>query len=630
MTDATISAQTAAIPRKELTLRVWILGLLLAVVMGAANVYVGLRAGMTVSASIPAAVMAMLLFKLLFKDSTILEANQVQTCASAGESLAAGIIFTMPAMILIGFWDSFDFWSVTIIALTGGLLGILFMSPMRKVFILNYDELAFPEGVACAAVLEAGEGESKGEGRKLMLGGLLGAVVALSAKLFGIIAGTLEAATVVGSRIFYFGGDLSPMLIAIGFIVRLNVAALIFIGGAISWLIAIPLLGGAEQYPLALDGAYEIWSTQIRYIGVGAMVLGGFASLISVRQGLVAAIKELRTNLTSGKLLEHDLQRDIPTWAIISLGIGCIIVLALVNYRFTGGLGITALSTIVMVVMGFFFTGVASYIVGLVGNSNSPVSGMTITAVLVAGGMLWLFNYSGMEAMVATLGIAAIVCCVAATSGDVCNDLKTGSLVGAAPFRQQIMQIAGVFVAAFVMSPVMTLLHNNIEGGIGGRELSAPQASLFASLARGFSGEGSLPWNMIAIGVLVGALIMLVDWYLKKQGSKFRAHLMTIAVGMYLPFGLATPILIGGLLAHFYSKGTPDAEHDRVLHSGVLFSSGVIAGEALMSVGLACLTALGVQSLDLGLSPGLVTILSLFAAVGVVLCFVKYTRPETS
>ena len=630
MTDATISTQTAAIPRKELTLRVWVLGLLLAVVMGAANVYVGLRAGMTVSASIPAAVMAMLLFKLLFKDSTILEANQVQTCASAGESLAAGIIFTMPAMILIGFWDSFDFWSVTIIALTGGLLGILFMIPMRKVFILNNDELAFPEGVACAAVLKSGEGESKGEGRKLMLGGLLGAVVALSAKLFGIIAGTLEAATVVGSRIFYFGGDLSPMLIAIGFIVRLNVAALIFIGGTISWLIAIPLLGGAEQYPLALDGAYEIWSTQIRYIGVGAMVLGGFASLISVRHGLIAAIKELRSNLTSGKLLEHDLQRDIPTWAIISLGIGCIIVLAFVNYRFTGGLGITALSTIVMVVMGFFFTGVASYIVGLVGNSNSPVSGMTITAVLVAGGMLWLFNYSGMEAMVATLGIAAIVCCVAATSGDVCNDLKTGSLVGAAPFRQQIMQIAGVFVAAFVMSPVMTLLHNNIEGGIGGRELSAPQASLFASLARGFSGEGSLPWNMIAIGVLVGALILLVDWYLKKQGSKFRAHLMPIAVGMYLPFGLATPILIGGLLAHFYSKGTPDAEHDRVLHSGVLFSSGVIAGEALMSVGLACLTALGVQSLDLGLSPGLVTILSLFAAVGVVLCFVKYTRPETS
>ena len=489
MTDVVDIAETSAAPRKELTVRVVILGLLLAVVMGAANVYVGLRAGMTVSASIPAAVMAMLLFKMLFKDSSILEANQVQTCASAGESLAAGIIFTMPAMILIGFWDSFDFWSVTIIALTGGLLGILFMIPMRKVFILNNDELAYPEGVACAAVLKAGEEQGNtGAGRTLLLGGLLGGAVAISAKLFGAITGTLEAAAAVGSRIFYFGGDLSPMLIAIGFIVRLNVAVLIFIGGTISWLIGIPLLGGAEQFPVALDGAYELWSTKIRYVGVGAMIVGGFSSLYSVRLGLVAAVKELGKNLSSGRLLEHDTERDIPTSDIIGLGIACIVVLAMVNVRFTGGVGITLLATVVMVVMGFFFTAVASYIVGLVGNSNSPVSGMTITAVMVAGGLLWLFNYSGMQAMVATLGIAAIVCCVAATAGDVCNDLKTGSLVGAAPFKQQMMQIAGVCVAAFIMSPVLNLLHNNIEGGIGGRELSAPQASLFASLARGFSG----------------------------------------------------------------------------------------------------------------------------------------------
>ena len=620
-----------ATPRKEITVRVVVLGILLAVVMGAANVYVGLRAGMTVSASIPAAVMAMLLFKMLFKDSSILEANQVQTCASAGESLAAGIIFTMPAMVLIGFWDSFDFWSVTIIALTGGLLGILFMIPMRKVFILNNKELAYPEGVACAAVLRAGE-ESSGEGagRNLVLGGLLGATVAIASKLFGLISGTLEAATTIGSRIFYFGGDLSPMLIAIGFIVRLNVAVLIFIGGAISWLIGIPLIGGAAQFPNALDGAYALWSSQIRYVGVGAMVVGGFSSLYSVRHGLVAAIKELRSNLTSGKLLEEDLQRDIPSWAILSIGAGCIVVLAFVNYRFTGGIGITILATIVMMIMGFFFTAVASYIVGLVGNSNSPVSGMTITAVLVAGGLLWLFNYSGMEAMVATLGIAAIVCCVAATSGDVCNDLKTGSMLGAAPFRQQMMQIAGVVVAAFIMAPVLTLLHNNIAGGIGGRELSAPQASLFASLARGFAGESELPWDLIGYGAVVGFLILFVDWYLKKQGSKFRAHLMPIAVGMYLPFGLATPILIGGIIAHFYSKDTPEAEHDRVLHRGVLFSSGVIAGEALMSVGLACLTALGVQSMDLGLPSTAVTILSCFAAVAVVLCFYQLTRPLTA
>ena len=635
MTDTTSATSAPPIARKEITLRVVVLGLLLAVVMGAANVYVGLRAGMTVSASIPAAVMAMLLFKMLFKDSSILEANQVQTCASAGESLAAGIIFTMPAMILIGFWDSFDFWSVTIIALTGGLLGILFMIPMRKVFILNNPELAYPEGVACAAVLRAGEeegedGEQTGAAKNLMFGGMLGAGVALGAKLFGVFTATLETATVLSSRIFYFGGDLSPMLIAIGFIVRLNVAILIFIGGFISWIVAIPLLGTGDQFPSAIEGAYELWSTQIRYVGVGAMVLGGFASLYSVRYGLVAAINELRNNLSGGNMMKPDLERDIPTWAIITLTIGCVCVLAYVNYRFTSGIGITLLATAVMLVMGFFFTAVASYIVGLVGNSNSPVSGMTITAVLVAGGMLWLFNYSGMEAMVATLGIAAIVCCVAATSGDVCNDLKTGAMLGAAPFRQQIMQICGVFVAAFVMSPVLNLLHNNIEGGIGGRELSAPQASLFASLARGFSGEGQLPWDMIGYGVLVGIVILIVDWYLKSTGKKFRAHLMPIAVGMYLPFGLAAPILIGGLLAHFHTRGVPEARHDKVLHRGILFSSGVIAGEALMSVGLACLTALGVQSLDLGLSTGLVTILSIAAAVFMVWMFHKFTQPAGS
>jgi putative OPT family oligopeptide transporter len=280
-----------------------------------------------------------------------------------------------------------------------------------------------------------------------------------------------------------------------------------------------------------------------------------------------------------------------------------------------------------MLVMGFFFTAVASYIVGLVGNSNSPVSGMTITAVLVSGGMLWLFNYSGVEAMVATLGIAAIVCCVACTAGDVCNDLKTGSLVGAAPFRQQIMQIAGVCVAAFVMAPVLTLLHEYTPGGIGGEKLSAPQASLFASLARGFSGEGELPWGMIGIGVGLGVLILIIDVMLQASGSKQRAHLMPIAVGMYLPFGLATPILIGGLIAHFYSRGVASQNHDRVLHRGVLFSSGVIAGEALTAVAIAGLAAFGITALDLGLSPPVTTALSVSVAIGIIVCFMLFANP---
>lgn len=614
--------------RRELTLRAVLLGLLLSVVMGAANVYVGLKAGMTVSASIPAAVMAMLLFRLVFRQSSILEANQVQTCASAGESLAAGIIFTMPALVMIGYWEAFDFWTVTLIAMTGGILGILFMIPMRKVFVADNRELPYPEGVACAAVLQAGAQHApSGEGRRLLLGGLLGAGFALGGKLFGLFSTTLEIAAVHGSRLFYFGGDLSPMLVAVGFIVRLNIAVLIFIGGAISWLLVLPMFAGAGDQGDAIEAAYAIWSSQIRFIGVGAMVVAGVASLFSVRRGLVAAVVELRNNLNGAGHALHDSQRDLPAAAIIVAGLLCIGMLALVNYRFTGGVGITLLSTTVMLIAGFFFTAVASYIVGLVGNSNSPVSGMTITAVLVAGGLLWLFDYSGMEAMVATLGIAAIVCCVACTSGDVCNDLKTGSLVGSAPFRQQLMQIAGVIIAALVMAPVLTLLHENTPGGIGGRELSAPQASLFAALARGFSGNGSLPWNMIGYGVAIGVMILVLDSYLRLLGVRFRAHLMPIAVGMYLPFGLAVPILIGGLVAHLHARKRMPEDRGRALHGGVLFSSGVIAGEAITSVLLACLAALGIRSLAPDLGASTINLLSCLAAGLVVLCFVTATRP---
>jgi putative OPT family oligopeptide transporter len=630
------TATPNAAPARELTIRAVLLGLVLSVVMGAANVYVGLKAGMTVSASIPAAVMAMLLFRLFFRQSSILEANQVQTCASAGESLAAGIIFTMPALILIGHWQEFDFWVVSFVALSGGLLGILFMIPMRRVFVVDNEELPYPEGVACAAVLEAGDSDHADSAQdadpssaiSLIAGGILGSLCKIAGGFLGLLSDTLETAANFGGRIVYFGGDLSPMLVAVGFIVRLNVAVLIFIGGALGWLIGIPLLGGGAAFDDPIKGAYEIWSSQIRYVGVGAMVVGGIGSLFSVRAGLMAAIRHLRAGLNGTLPPDSTTSRDIPTAVILGIGCVCVAILATINYRFTGGLGITVLSTLVMLLMGFFFTAVASYIVGLVGNSNSPVSGMTITSVLVAGGMLWLFRYSGVEAMVATLGIAAIVCCVACTAGDVCNDLKTGSLVGAAPFRQQMMQIGGVFVAAFVMAPVLTLLHENTPGGIGGEKLSAPQASLFASLARGFSGESQLPWGMIGMGAALGAVILIIDTMLQSSGSKHRAHLMPIAVGMYLPFGLAIPILLGGLIAHAYSRGVASEDHDRVLHRGVLFSSGVIAGEALTAVGLAGLAAIGIVTLDLGLPSGLITFLSIAAALGVVVSFAIFARPR--
>ena len=624
-----MSEHSSSLP--ELNLRVILIGVFLSVVMGAANVYLGLKAGMTVSASIPAAVIGMVMLRqirALNKESgagSILEANQIQTAASAGESLAAGIIFTMPALILIGVWQKFDMMLTTVIAFTGGLLGILFMIPMRKVFIVkNEDNLQYPEGLACASVLEAGQGMGSSNSASLVVKGtLIGALFKILISFFGVLKGVLEGAVLVGNRIFFFGGDISPALLAVGFIVRLNIAVLIFIGGFLGWLVGIPLLGGGLEFAEdPLLGASTLWSTKIRYIGVGAMVIGGLASILKVRKGLADAIKILIDTQKGDNQSEIPKnQRDLPASAINIFSLLAVLLVGFVYYNITGSTGITILTTFIMIIMAFFFTAVASYIVGLVGNSNSPVSGMTITAVLFTGGMLYVFGFSGTEGMVATLGVAAIVCCAACTSGDVCNDLKTGQIVGSRPYRQQIMQIIGVGVASLVMAPILQLLHENTPGGIGGRELAAPQAGLFASLANGFFGDGNLPLDMVAIGAVLGILVLTLDYFLfdKNKPGGFRLHLMPIAVGMYLPFGLSTPILIGGLIAYFLTKRSKLANtDDHVLQNGVLLSSGLIAGESLMGILLALFASAGITSINLGLQPGFVTGLTFLSAAGVI------------
>lgn len=622
--------KTSPEPVAELTPRVLVLGLGLAVVMAAANVYLGLKVGMTVAASIPAAVVAMLVLKGILRTGTLLEANQVQTSASAGEALAAGVIFTLPALVIIGAWKQFDLLATTLIALVGGVLGVLFMIPMRRVFVLGSPELRFPEAVACARVLEAGQSleHNRSGALAVLYGTLLGSGFKFVAAFLGLFRGTLEGAFVAQNRIWYFGADLSPALLAIGLICRLEISFLTFLGGALAWLIGIPLLGRGEEF-LAnpVDGAWTLWAEQIRYVGVGAMVVGGVASIYEVRRGLVEALRELRRVPGADETEADPNQRDLPSRWIVSLSVLCLALMAAYYYTLLNGLVLTLATTLMMVVMSFFFTAVASYVVGLVGASNSPTSGMTITAVLLTGGLLYVLGFSGMDGMVATLGVAAIVCCVASTAGDTTNDLRTGVLLGASPWKQQVNQLLGVAVSALVMAPVLQLLHEQTPGGIGGRELTAPQAMLFASLARGLFGDGQLPWNMVGAGAVVGVAVLALDKVLEKRGAGFRVPLMPLAVGMYLSFGLGTPMLVGGLIAHVLAGKGEEQEQESRLSRGVLLSSGLIAGESLMGVGLALAASWGLERLNLGLPEGIVTGLSWAGALGLTALFWRLSQP---
>ncbi len=612
--------------RQELTVYSISVGLALAVIMGAANVYLGLKVGMTVSASIPAAVVSMLLLRVLLGRQSVLEANQAQTAASAGESLAAGIIFTMPALVLVGVWHEFDLVLTTLVALAGGLLGIVLMIPMRRVFV-TADTLPFPEGVACAAVLRTGQQAAGQDARQVIQGALFGCVFKALVSFVGVLKGTLEGAWLVGKSVVYLGSDLSVALLGVGLIVRLNIAALIFLGGGLGWLLALPILSVDISSPeQPVERAYTVWSQQVRYIGVGAMVVGGIVAIGQVWSGLGEAVRALLPAARTGPAETQDAAQDMPLAWTGALTLGCLALTGSVYFLFTGRVDVTLTATAIMFVMALFFTAVASYIVGLVGNSNSPVSGMTITTVLATGLMLVLFGFTGTTGMLAILGVAAVVCCTACTAGDVCNDLKTGQLVGASPRRQQIMQIGGVAVAALIMAPVLQLLHDHTPGGIGGKELAAPQAQLFASLARGFFGDGQLPWHLVGTGAVIGLMLVGVDRLLAQRGAAFRLHLMPVAVGMYLPLGLSVPIFLGGLLSSLLHRQRLPASEAAASQPGVLLASGAIAGEALTGVGIALAASLGFSRLGLGLPDGLQTGLSLVAVLTALLFFYWRSR----
>jgi len=596
---------------KEFTFIAIFLGIIIGIVMTAANVYLGLYAGMTVSASIPAAVISMGVFKGILKKDSILESNIVQTMASAGESLAAGIIFTLPALVLIGSWKNFEFWPTTLIAMSGGLLGVVFMIPLRKALIQDEKELTYPEGVACAAVLNSGSAKEGMSGFKMILKGLgLGAIFKFVGSGLKLFVGSFEIAKKVKGASLFFGFDVSAALLAVGYIVNLEVASLVLIGGGIGFFITIPMLGtplGMEDKS-ALDLAWTLWSTQVRYLGVGAMITGGLWSIFSVRKGIGAGITGLKNMTTTSGVVSRT-ETDMPLWGMMTIMLVCFAIMIGLYNSMIGDLGITVLTTLLMIVCSFLFVAVSSYIVGLVGSSNNPVSGMTISALLVSGALFLVLGFKGDSAILATLGVAAVVCCAACTAGDCSQDLKTGYLVGSTPKYQQYAQLIGVVIPAFVIAPVLTLLHTAYGIGDG---LKAPQASLFAAITKAMFGEGDIPVSMVIYGAVFGMIIILVDSIFLKKKS-FRLHLMPMAVGIYLPVTLAIPIFVGGLIRYIVSKKNLQVEDGK--DAGVLLSSGLIAGEAIMGVVIAIILFAAGDVMGVEINPMLREVLSVVAFI---------------
>jgi len=594
----------AVTPLPQLTLKAILLGLLLSMVLAGANAYLGLFAGLTVSASIPAAVISMAILKL-FKESNILENNIVQTAASAGESLAAGVIFTLPALIILGYWDVFEYAWVSIIAGLGGLLGVLFTIPLRRSLIVE-EQLMYPEGTATAEVLKVGE--SPGQGAKyLAVAALLGALTKLAETGLHLWAGVAQAATYVGSStIAYVGMNLSPALISVGYIVGLNIAVLVFIGGAISWFLAIPIFSTfyLETSPAlateftsglgAADLAFAIWTSQIRYLGVGAMLVGGIWALISMRSSLVSGIMSgLKAELpmTAGHY-DHTKHDTSMKFVLIGIAIFVLPIFA-VYHSIVGTTGVALAMTVIMIVTGFLFSSVAAYMAGLVGSSNNPISGITIATILLTSLLLlWLMGGDATIGPAAAIMVGAVVCCAAAIAGDNLQDLKAGYIVGATPWRQQVMQGAGVIAAVLVMAPILNLLLQAYGIGAPTAEqpnaLLAPQATLMASVAEGVFGAG-LPWTMVVIGALIGVAIIVLDEYLKATQASWRAPVLAVAVGIYLPLELATAILLGGLIAYYVRRRNEANGTDPVVgqRNGMLFASGLITGEALIGIGMA-------------------------------------------
>jgi putative OPT family oligopeptide transporter len=594
-------------PAPQLTFRAIALAIVLAMVLAAANTYLGLFAGMTIASAIPAAVVSMAVLRVL-GGGGMLENNIVQTGASAGSSIASGVIFTIPALVILGFWQDFEYAWVLTIAGLGGILGVLFSVPLRRALVVEQN-LAFPEGQAAAEVLKTGENPAAG--LRILGGSAFGGAFAKLAAASGLklIPDTAAAAGFAGPYIAYYGTNLSPALLGVGYIVGLNVGIVSLAGAMISWNIAIPVyaahflsfdpdLAGAAANLSAEELAGFLWSKRIRYLGVGALLVGGIWTLISLRHSLASGVRSglaAARASAAGVVVAHT-DQDLSMKAVL-IGIVLFTLPLWALYQtIVGSLAVSLPMTIIMVVAGFLFCSVSAYMAGLVGSSNNPVSGITIATILFAAVvLLGLMGPDSAVGPVAAIMIGAVVCCAACIAGDNLQDLKCGYVIGATPWRQQVMLAIGAASSALVMAPVLNLLSKAYGIGVPTAEhpdpLLAPQATLMASVAKGIFG-GSLPWGMIGIGVLLGIAIIIVDESLKARGSTFRTPVLAVAIGIYLPLDLMVPIFLGGLLAHLAERhlrrtGVPQEQLEHRNRKGILFAAGMITGEALMGIGIA-------------------------------------------
>ena len=578
---------------RELTVRGIILGAILALVLGAANAYLGLYAGMTVSASIPAAVISMALLRILGR-STILENNVVQTIASAGEAVAAGAIFTFPALVILGRTEPLPYWDVTMLSLAGGTMGSLLVVFLRRAYIVE-ERLPFPEGFACAQVLRAGE-EGGSSAKPLAWGGIVAGLLKAAQGIVGVVPASVSGARWAGGAAFAASADISAALLGVGYIVGTGIASLVFMGGAVGWLIAIPVASTTHPELRTLgaaDAAYKVWSEQTRYLGVGAMLVGGVTTLWRLRgpigRGLAESARMLRTTRVTVTSRE---ETDLSAGAVLTAVGLCLPVVFVLCYLMSSNLWLSAALAVALALIGFFATAVAGYLTGIVGASNNPVSGVTIIVLL---GIAIILKLLGVQIAVGprlAIMTGAVVCTAAAMAGDSLHDLATGFHVHATPRSLEIAVLFGATVSSFVMAPILNLLISGygIAGtpGAHAQALAAPQAFLMAKVAQGVF-SGGLPWGTVAAGAMLAVGLVVADGYLERTKAGWRTPVMPVAIGLYLPFGLSVTIMLGSLarLARRHDEGEAGA--------GILFAAGLVAGEALMGVTNGALVTAGIK-----------------------------------